>query len=677
MPRARTPTSGDRRSRARLEDFLSVSMVLVAAVVISWPILSGGYVTYADNPAHLAEIYSFAFENGGGWSDVAFCGFPIGTLHSPLWYGSIAALARAGIPAGALYAFALFFGFAAPSIALYLVARRFVAPFSAGLLAVVFLVQWPSIVGLGSPLAGMWTYFIAVALFVVLVWRLSSGVRSARDQAWMAALVGLIAITHLFAVVPMAILGGVHLVRSVVKRSSPLSLLSQAAAAAAGIVAAAAYWLPMTLASGSTTFTPQNLEPAMALARLVFPVDVVGLVRGNAPALTASSVIGALPMWALIVGGVWGSFLWKRRKSEIVLYAACSSVVLAVLLVFVAPATNARLFGPVSWRLLDFVRIGFAIGAIPALAHIESRVPAVTRTRAVVALAVVATGIAFGFGGPLRSDTPRVKSGEMTEVRELWRWLEESREVDWGRVYVQDTFMTPPIDAELAASHVLALTARETGVRLLGPYYGVVPYKTKAWTMGQVGLVYGMPVTGPDALREVIRRMEETNATHLVVADPVLGERLEKAPLEEGRALRFVKRIGRFSVFRRADSVSEWVTAVEGDAMIDVRKYATGAIDWRVSHNPQGSAALVKASFHPFWRLRGPDGARIAESGSGLIRVERIPPGDHDLSLVYRQPRWPIWVSAAGWLLILSLAAASSFRKRFVPETVVRPRRSV
>ncbi len=626
-------------------------MLLATALIVSWPILWGGYFTYADNPAHLAEIYSLAFDKGNGWSDVAFCGFPIGTLHSPLWYGALAALVRAGVSAGFLYALALFLGFVAPSIALYFVARRSLTPFSSAFIAYVFLIQWPSVVGLGSPLAGMWTYFGATALVVLLVWRLAHGIRSRRDLVWLAGLVGLIAITHLFPLVPLAVLGGVHLVRSVIKRSSLRSLLVQVVGVIVGVAAAAAYWLPMALASESTTFTPQNLTPSMALARLVFPTDVVELVKGEGPSLNVRSIIGALPMWALVVGGLSGAFLWKRRKSEIALYAASSSIVLAILIVFVAPATNARVFGPVSWRLLDFVRVFLALGAIPVVGVLESRVPAILRARSAVVFAVMGVALAVWWGAPLRTETPRAISEEMTEVRGLWRWLGENRKDDWGRVYIQDTFMTPPLDAQLGGSHVLALTACETGVRQLGSYYGVVPYKTKVWTMGQVGLLYGLRVTGADSLDQLRQRMIMTNATHLVVADPVLGTRLQGA-----REFRFLTRVGRFSVFELTNSVSEWVVPIQGDAITNVEEVRTGVIDFRVSQNPQGATVLVKTSYHPFWRMIGPQKAQLDEGPSGLMQIKWLPPGDHDVSLLYRQPRWPIWVSLAGWVLVGCLA---------------------
>jgi hypothetical protein len=677
----------DRRTDRR-GDVVAVSMLVLAALVVSWPILAGGYLTYADNPAHLAEIHSLASEKGGGWSDIAFCGFPIGTLHSPLWYGSLAALVRLGVPAGALYALALFVGFIAPSIAIYLVCRRYLTPLSAALIAYVFLVQWPSLVGLGSPLAGMWTYFLAIAVFVLLVERLSRGFRRRMDIIRLAILVGLIAITHLFPLVPLAVVGVVHLVRVVMKRSSPASLLLQIAAVAAGVIAAAAYWLPMALAFESTTFTPQNLTPAMAFVRLVFPADVVALVKGEGPSLTLRTFVGALPMWALIAGGVSGLFLWKRRKCEIALYGAASSVILAFLVVFAAPATSSRLFGPVSWRLLDFVRAGFALGTIPALMVIEARVlkparvpksprasergasptlppksvraPALVRAHAIV-LALVGLGLAFWWGAPLRRETPRVESREMAEVRELWRWLEDNRGDDWGRVYIQDTFMTPPESAELAGSHVLSLTAHETGVRQLGPYYGVVPYRTRGWTMGQVGLVYGIRVRGPEDLGEIRRRMILSNATHLIVADPVLGARLDGA-----RELSLLRRIGRFSVFEAEGLTPQWAAPLVNDAMVTVHDYQNGAVEFSVA-SQRGTTALVKTSYHPFWKLTGPESARLSGDPSGLIQVGGLPAGEHRVTLTYREPRWPVWVSLAGWLLIGGFALLPPKRLKRMP----------
>jgi hypothetical protein len=646
--------------RASTSDLAAVLFLVLAALVLSWPILAGGYLTYADNAAHIAEIYSLAFENGGGWSDIAFCGFPIGMLHSPLWYGSAAGLVRAGIPAGFLYALALFIGFLAPPLALYFVARRSLRPLTAGFAAYLLLIQRPSLVGLGTPLAGMWTYYIAAALFIALVWRLGREARSARDLVWLGTLVGLIGITHLFLVVPAAVLAAVHLVRSVLRRVRPGALALQAAVALVGILAASAYWLPMVLASETTTFAPQNLSPPMALARLFLPTDVVELVKGEAPEFSARLVLDALPMWGLLVLGVWGAVVGRHRRNDAALYGGWVALVMLVLIAFVAPATNARVFGPVSWRLLYFVRIGAALAAIPALAAAEASFAALARRGVAPAAAVIGLALCLWWGAPLRAETPASKSDEMTEVRELWDWLSNNKRETWGRVYIQDTFMTPPLGDDLGGSHILALTARETGVRQLGPYYGVVPYKTKTWTMGQVGLLYGLRVARAEHIEELRARMAATNATHLVVSDPGLGIQIQRSGF-----FTLLTRIGRFSVFELRGAVSAWVTPIGGEdgPSVAVDEYKTGRIIVRVSAKTEDAAFICKTSYHPFWRIAGSDNARLSEHSTGLIRVGKLSPGDQRVELSYAPPRWPVWVSAAAWLALLLLSFLP--RKRF------------
>jgi hypothetical protein len=88
----------------RLDDAVALSALVTTAIVIALPILRGGYLTYLDNPVHLAEIGELAEHGTNAWSEIGFTGIPLGTLHSPLWYGLLAFWARAGAPIGPLYA---------------------------------------------------------------------------------------------------------------------------------------------------------------------------------------------------------------------------------------------------------------------------------------------------------------------------------------------------------------------------------------------------------------------------------------------------------------------------------------------------------------------------------------------------------------------------------------------
>ena len=105
-------------------DLLAVGTLLLCSLAAGWPVLSGSIASYLDNPPHLAEAYELGHGARSGWSDLAFCGFPIDNIQSPFWYGLLGAWSRAGAPLVPLYSFFLWVGFVLPSLALYSVARR-------------------------------------------------------------------------------------------------------------------------------------------------------------------------------------------------------------------------------------------------------------------------------------------------------------------------------------------------------------------------------------------------------------------------------------------------------------------------------------------------------------------------------------------------------------------------
>jgi len=143
-----------------------VATLAATALVIGLPILTGGWLTYFDNPAHLAEIHSLAGEGASGWSRIGFCGLSLDTLHSPLWWRSLAVLAKWGAPLEMLYAALTCVGLAAPAIALYAVARRRCPRLPAAALAYLLLIQRPALVGTSSATGGMWTFYLACAALI-------------------------------------------------------------------------------------------------------------------------------------------------------------------------------------------------------------------------------------------------------------------------------------------------------------------------------------------------------------------------------------------------------------------------------------------------------------------------------------------------------------------------------
>ena len=414
-------------SSTRSGDVISVATILSAGIAIGWPILTGGYLTYLDNPTHLAELNAMVGEARNGWSEIAFSGFPIHSLHSPLWYGLLSLLSRTGLPAGPLYAFFVWLGFVAPALALYRVARRTLNPLLSCLVAFLLLVQRPAIVGVGSAWGGMWTYYLAAAAFLLLVDALTQKDTSRRGLALIAALTGFILLTHLYAVVPLAVLAVVHVLVSAGRRDR---VLRHAAAGAIGLLAASAYWLPVLLAREALTIHPQNLDGGMILLRLVIPTHVLQLVNGRMPEPGLRLVVESLPMVLLVLAGVWGIFRFPRRRNDTPVYGALVGALLLAVLLFVTGEFDARFLGPGSWRMLYFVRLGLALSVIPLVGGFEGgfvvgRIRFSRTAGLVAAAAALASG--WWFGAPLRAQTESHGGAEMAEVRSLWEWLETNR----------------------------------------------------------------------------------------------------------------------------------------------------------------------------------------------------------------------------------------------------------
>jgi hypothetical protein len=631
-----------------LADAVALGTLAASAVAVGWPVLSGGYATYLDNPAHVAEIYAAAFEARNGWSEIAFCGFPLFTLHSPLWYGALGLLARAGMPVGAVYSFFLWLGFVAPAAALYAVARRSLAPVAAAVLAFLLLVQRPAVVGVGSAFGGMWTFYLASAAVIMLVDRLTRTESAPRDGVWVAALVGFAVLTHLYTVIPLALIAVLHVWMVLAGRGGGKRRLARdAVAGGVGVMAASVYWVHLVLARSAVDIVPQNLSGWMVVARLAIPTNVLELVNGVYPAVTPRLVLEAVPMCLLLVAGAAGVATLGRRRDDAPLYGALLAVTLLSVLLVVTSEFDVKLMGPGSWRMLYFVRVGLVLAAIPFVARVGRgghRAP----PWAFAAPAVLAVAVAWWVGAPLRAVTPAPGCAEMAEVDALWSWLKDNRTDEWGRVYLQDTFERPRRDVKLSQSHILALTARRTGVRQVGATYGVAPYRTALWTPGEFGLLYRIAVAGQEDLDKVESRMWASNATHLVTSN-----RRSSGILDGSEDFERLYTGGRFAVFRATSTSSEWVSPLDPGVEVLSAVFETGRYRLRVRCRGPGSV-LVKSSYHPGWRFSGVSTVYLHVDELGLMRVRQLPEGESDISMTFRLSRWPGVLSALAWTVIVA-----------------------
>jgi hypothetical protein len=345
---------------------------------------------------------------------------------------------------------------------------------------------------------------------------------------------------------------------------------------------------------------------------------------------------------------------WPNATS---LYGALLVLALGVLLFVLLPTQWRPWLGPNSWRFLFVFRIGLALAALPVLLSLGRHVLA-PRKRTVAVLGGVALIASIGLGAPLRSQVGQPEGPAWDDIQELWAWLGSHSDTS-GRVFVQDTFMTEPKDSPFVRSHVLVLTSHETGVRQLGPYYSIVPYKSIAVTNGEVGEVLGLPIGREHyegyplewRLGELKRRMEVTNTTRLVMADPEDTEVL----VEEGIA-EVVWRKGRYTVLDVNQQSSGWVSA--DDAEVRLKRWAPGHVVFDLESVSGGTSVLVKQSYHPGWAASA--GVTISETEDGLLELSVENQSQSDINLVWKPYTEQMWISGFGFVVLLVWFVAGS-----------------
>jgi len=274
------------------------------------------------------------------------------------------------------------------------------------------------------------------------------------------------------------------------------------------------------------------------------------------------------------------------------------------------------------------------------------------RTAALIVPAMLA--VAFFSSLPLAKNAPDPKSMDMVDIRRVWTWLQGSHQSDWGRVYVQDTFQLTPGANGLGASHVLALTSRETGVRQLGATYGVAPYTTTLWTGSEFSTLFGKFLRKPDDIQYVVNNAWYANVTHILTSDP------RTAGLLKGSGkFDLLYSSGRFDVLRWRQYNSSWVNGSQDGRLFEGTHFATGRVSIPLNGLADSAGFLVKASYHPAWRLINNSRAILAPHPSGLIMATDIQPGQSTLDLEFKPSYWPNLISLLAILGIAAMAVAT------------------
>jgi hypothetical protein len=637
-------------------DIAALAVLWLTAAVIAVPILLGGWSSYLDNPVHLAELEEMARPDFSGWSDVGLCGLPLANLHSPLWFGLLAVLHRWGLPLGLLYSGALLVAFAAPATVLYRLARRHVGAAPSCAIAYLLLIQYPTLFGASSALGGMWTFYLAGAFLLLLLDSLARPTRDLAHALRIAALTGLVGLTHSFFFAVLGLAAVVHFALALPRRERWLLLRWDALAMAVGLVAASAYWLPLVLVRGWLRPVTTNLSAIYVLKLLCLPIDLLQLRQDNA--LGWSDLPHAIPIVSLVLLGLLGTVLLLLRRREphgAIPSALLLGWVVLFLLLVLFPKTQWQWLGPLSFRLLYISRMGFALAAIVVLSR--WRLPWRPQSCIPLALAaVLAVALGAVWGQPLGRVVPMPADREVVDTQRLWRWLGENHKPGWGRVLVQDTFFSVGPDSVLGWSHLLARTAAEAGVEQVGPYYSALPFPTDAWAVTEFSRLLGVKLVDGQALQRLKVRMAAVDATHVVLCQPGAIAQVRGDP-----DFTVLHRIGDFAIYRFRDGRSRPAVSVAPIA-VRVERLRPGHLIVHADSAVPGELILAEA-YHPFWRMWSTAGVTLTQADVGLMKLH-VPAGRHEVELEYVSPVLPRLLSASAWALLGLVWLATRIRRR-------------
>lgn len=645
-------------------DALALLALLATSVVIALPILGGGYLTYIDNSVHLAEIWELSKPDNPAWSEIGFAGFPLGTLHSPLWYPLLSRLVRAGVPLELMYRSVLVGSFAAPSLALYAVARRRLEALPSALLSYLLLIQPSAIWGIGSPLGGMWTHALSTAGLILLA---DYHARPALEprQHWAAStLLALAVLTHLFVLPLFALVFASSIAVLALRRSlTRRELLSRFAGLAVAAAASAQYWLTLVLVGNEGKAPHQAFPPAELFTRLLLPSDAMYLIDGQWKQsvrldLYLTDAIAPILLFAL---GIWGV---TRRRTEDALPRIGFAFGLSLLLLLVLHHFHrVPVFGPVSFRLIEGVRVGMALSAIAAL-RITGRRFAAPGPPVALALSALAVASGLWWGKPLARDNPDSVTEEISAVKDLGAWLAANASPAWGRVYIQDTFGYEWREGGAALSHAPVLTRHYSGLPQLGTYYGVVPFQLR-WTLSEFNALYGMWNPTEEWLLEA---MDKTNAGILVTSN-----RWMESHVGQWEHFESVTQIQRYAIFMRRGAEDHPIAELTPANHVGKVEYRTDELRFPLTTDYPNTRVLAKTSWHPWWHLDGIPGARLDESPEGFLVVDDVPQGTFLVRLWYEPDRAPPRVTLAGWCALSLWGIALLLRRMRRPTATGAP----
>lgn len=657
----------------RNPDFLSLLAIsAVNAVLVSRPILDGGYVVNADHPCRFAESWYMADEllshqlNPFGWNPYLQTGLPMFRFGPTFLPMLMVALTRLYIftpllPAELSYNFIYSLCYILLPISAYVFARSIGIGVPGrtllSLLLSLTFAPFPGFIYFSLPnaslIVGVWPYtvgvtfaFLANSVFCSLV--KSPNVKGVVEYSFLAAMAALSNILATFgmgfmslAVIAKEALEGGGL-RQAVRLTSLLSM-----AAVLAIALSSFYLLPILFYKDymyNLYADPPNLltRDMIFLTPLVFPWFKGLRDRPGGWFLYSVYLESFWSTWILSVAGVPLSLIGKR---------GCGIFFIALMVLSLFGASGG-LSPPVPQylRFLDFTRI--AMFGLASLA-VDILHEKMTRKRPLLAWSITISLIAFSLLPQLQDSAyffslaKSSNSEAMRDVKEVMNWLKEKSE-NSGAVWIEDTtFWDNPADPmnRFWFSHAFGAAFMEIGCRrVYGGFYGF--WYKPFWDSWQE-LDYNIYWKEPPEVHNLFLKYD----VHYVVA---FSSKM-KLKLSSESLFKEAFSSGDFKVYQVLGFKDTFVLATLG-SRVEVLEFKPNLLRVRVVDAKQGEKLVVKMAYMPNWRASVDEAQLKVEPELSAFMSVSLPKGSNEICLSFR----PTELEILSWLLsLLSWIAAA------------------
>ncbi|MCK6517757.1 hypothetical protein L6R46_22175 [Myxococcota bacterium] len=627
-------------------------LALLIGALAALPGLLPGAEHHLDNSPHALELQLLASEVlpvqhwVSGWSPRANAGTAVFQLNAPLAWLPLALLVQLGLGLEVAIRLGAPVANAVVALGAWALARRlFVMP-GVGLLAAALAASTPmDLVGVGGALGGMWPHRLANGVLLLGLAAAPQQRRPAAVALWLA-LIGLLhTFTALFAAPLLVARAALHLRAG--QRHDALNLL--VAVAVAGLLISPQMG-PLLDARLRSLPAPWQ-APLPALAHLLFvPVDLIDLRLAGSGAVLGG-LAGALQSAALWAGAAIALFTGAARaRSSGVGVGLGVAVLVWTAVALVCQGAGFELLGPNPWRHLAITRLGLALTAAVGLAAV---LPALGRRIAVVA--AVCAGGAIGLNHLASRLDPEV-AHSLDDLQQTW--IQVAAAHPEARVYQVDTFRRGDAPPGTEDIHPGGLEAAQTGLSLLGSWYGISPDAVVNRASSELGLLMGAPeVELTDLPGWIDSRMMQLGATAFIT-----HRAAHRAALESDGRFKLIADTGSFTAWARTGptlpllGVKSPATAVEGDASptrIESLLVGTPPLPFR-----------VRVAYHPWWQgsVNGDPVPLTMTPDTGML--QGVSPQAGDLVLTWTDHGVPWRWTGAGGALLLVLLALRDLRAR-------------